>query len=95
MTPSDLLRRPVITEKATAARGAGVYAFAVAPGATKPDVKRAVEAAFKVKVRSVRTMNQPGKKKRLRTQRYGRRPDWKKAIVTLAPGEKIAFFEGL
>lgn len=95
MIASEIVRRPVITEKTTAARGRGVYAFEVAPDATKPEVKRAVETAFKVKVLGVRTMNQPAKKKRLRTMRYGRRPAWKKAIVTLAPGEKIAFFEGL
>lgn len=92
---ADVVRRPLITEKATAQRASGVYAFEVAPDATKGEIARAVEAAFKVKVSRVRTMNQPGKRKRLRRATYGTTPDWKKALVVLRPGEKIPFFEGL
>lgn len=87
--------RPLITEKATAMRVRGVYAFEVDRDASKPQIKQAVEDAFKVKVATVRTMNRLGKRRRLRLATYGKRPDWKKALVTLQAGEKITFFEGL
>ena len=64
------------------------YCFRVALTANKHDIKRAVEAAFKVKVTAVRTMRQEGKFRRLRRD-LGQRPNWKKAIVTLAEGQKI------
>ena len=64
------------------------YCFHVALAANKLEIKRAVETAFKVKVLSVRTMRQEGKMRRLRRD-LGQRPNWKKAIVTLAEGQKI------
>jgi len=90
----EVLRRPLITEKATLLQGQSKYAFEVAGGATKNLVKQAVEAAFKVKVIDVNVMNVSGK-----TKRMGRRvvtnSSWKKAVVTLEPGDKIEFFEGV
>jgi len=89
-----VLRRPLITEKNTDLQIQGKYAFQVAAGATKPQIKQAVEKAFKVRVISVNVMNVSGKRRML-----GRRllvsPSWKKAIVTLQPGDKIEFFESV
>ena len=89
-----VLRRPLITEKVTALKDKDKYAFEVASKATKAQIKEAVEQAFKVKVNRVNVMVVPGK-----TRRFGRRPatssPWKKAIITLAPGHKITFFEGI
>ena len=90
----QVLRRPLITEKTIGLQPQGKYAFEVASEANKPQVKQAVARAFKVKVASVNIMTVPGK-----TRRVGRRlvqtPSWKKAIVTLQPGDKIEFFEGV
>ena len=89
-----VLRRPLITEKNTMLQAQGKYAFEVAGDANKPQVKQAVEKAFKVKVLAVNVMTVPGK-----TRRVGRQQvltqSWKKAIVTLKPGDKIEFFEGV
>ena len=88
------LRRPVITEKATVLQGARKYVFEVAPGANKPQVKEAVERTFNVKVTAVNTMTIQGRWRRMgRTK--GRSRDWKKAVVTLQPGDKIELFEGV
>ena len=79
-----------LTEKATAlAETQNKYLFRVDPGANKHDVKRAVEELFKVSVESVNTMRFEGKRKRERTARYGKRSDWKRAVVTLKEGSKI------
>ncbi|NLT66238.1 MAG: 50S ribosomal protein L23 [Acidobacteria bacterium] len=89
-----ILRTPVITEKSTNLKeGNRTLAFRVVRDANKIEIKDAVEKIFKVKVESVRTANFHGKKRR--QGRYsGRRPDWKKAYVTLKQGEKmIEFFE--
>ena len=90
----EVLRRPLITEKNTALQAQNKYVFEVADGANKPQIKQAVEKAFKVKVSAVNVVSIPGK-----TRRVGRRlvltQPWKKAIVTLRPGEKIEFFEGV
>lgn len=72
----------------------GRYTFEVAPSATKHQIKRAVEAAFDVKVVKVNTMNLRGKRKRY-GPRVKEQPSWKKAIVTLAPGNTITIFEGV
>jgi large subunit ribosomal protein L23 len=72
----------------------GKYAFEVAAEATKPQVKQAVELAFKVKVTGVNVMTVPGKERRL-GRRNVRKPSWKKAVVTLQPGDKIEFFENV
>ena len=95
MRTQDVIRRPLITEKTTLQRElSNTYAFEVARSANKIEVRRAVETQFRVKVAEVRISRVHGKERR--QGRYiGRRPDWKKAIVRLADGEKqIEFFEG-
>ena len=96
MRVQEVIRRPLITEKSTQLRDAkGVIAFEVARDANKIQVKRAVEAQFKVKVAEVRIATVHGKTRR-QGRFVGRRPDWKKAYVRLAEGEKpIEFFEGM
>ena len=90
----EVLRRPVVTEKNTMLLAQGKYTFDVRQEANKPQIKEAVEKAFKVKVVSVNVINVPGK-----MRRGGRRrvmsPPWKKAVVTLEPGQKIELFEGV
>ncbi|MEM8995792.1 MAG: 50S ribosomal protein L23 [Acidobacteriota bacterium] len=95
MRIEEVIRRPLITEKATLQREfAETYVFEVARDANKIEVKRAVEAQFGVKVAEVRTARMHGKLRR-QGRFFGRRPDWKKAYVRLADGEKpIEFFEG-
>ena len=95
MKPTDVIRRPLVTEKTTVAReGSAVIAFEVARDATKIDVKRAVEKLFGSKVAAVRTQIVHGKIKR-QGRFAGARPDWKKAWVRLKAGEKIPeFVEG-
>ncbi len=90
----EILRRPLITEKYTILQAQGKYAFEVAGGANKPQVKQAVEKAFKVEVTAVNMMVVPGKRRRLGKRQLPAHP-WKKAIVTLKPGDKIEFFEGV
>ena len=89
-----IILRPLITEKAQNITGIGKYAFEVDKRANKLQVKEAVEATFDVKVTAVNTCMMKGK-----VRRYGRnatkQPDWKKAIVTLRPGDKIELFEGV
>jgi len=83
------IRRPLITEKGLAVKETeGTLVFDVAPDATKTEVKKAVEALFKVKVIGVRTANVLGKERR-RGKFTGYRPDWKKAYVRLQAGEKL------
>lgn len=96
MRIQEIIRRPLITEKSTVLKDErGIVAFEVDIRANKIEVKRAVEAQFKVKVAEVRSARMHGKKRR--QGRYvGRRPDWKKVYVRLAEGEKpIEFFEGV
>ena len=95
MRVQDVIRRPIITEKTTLLRElSNTYAFEVAMSANKIEVRRAVEVQFKVKVAEVRISRMHGKERR-QGRFVGRRPDWKKALVKLAPGEKqIEFFEG-
>jgi large subunit ribosomal protein L23 len=90
-----LIKGPIITEKTHTQREvANKLTFRVDLKANKIEIRKAVEDIFKVKVLGVNTIRVRGKKKRLgRTQ--GWRPDWKKAVVTLAPGEKISGYEGL
>lgn len=93
MEARDILIRPIVTEKSTALMEQGKYTFRVPLAATKIQIRQAVEQIFKVKVQAVHTMRYEGKLKRMgRTQ--GRRSDWKKAVVTLKPGEAIELFEG-
>jgi large subunit ribosomal protein L23 len=88
-TTYTVIRRPMITEKALAAKEVGnTLVFEVAANASKTEVKQAVEALFKVKVSAVRTANMAGKERR-RGKFAGYRPDWKKAYVRLKAGEKM------
>jgi large subunit ribosomal protein L23 len=90
----DVVKRPLITEKNERAREAArQYAFEVHREATKIQVKQAVEKLFSVHVLAVRTAIARGKTKRV-GRNIGRRPNWKKAFVTLKEGETIALFEG-
>ena len=93
MEARDILIKPIVTEKSTALMEERKYTFCVPLSATKIQIRQAVEQIFKVKVQAVNTMRYEGKLKRMgRTQ--GRRSDWKKAVVTLKPGEAIELFEG-
>lgn len=95
MDARTVLRRPLLTEKATIAREvANEYAFEIDPRANKIDVKRAIEKLFEVKVKSVRTVNRQGKIKRMGIHQ-GRRAAWKKALVTLEEGNTLDLFEGM
>jgi large subunit ribosomal protein L23 len=90
-----LIRGPIITEKTHALREANnKLTLKVDVKANKIEIRKAIETLFKVKVLTVNTIQMMGKKKKL-GKSEGKRPDWKKAIVTLAPGEKIAGYEGL
>ena len=92
--PYDVLRRPLITEKGTLLAESGKYAFQVAPAANKLQIKEAVETAFDVHVTKVNVMVMPSKERRVGRSK-GMTSEWKKAIVTLAPGERIEFFQGV
>jgi large subunit ribosomal protein L23 len=91
--PRDIIVSPVVSEKTYAEAERGKYTFIVAPRATKPDIRRAVETIWGVRVRSVNTMRRRGKTVRRQWVR-GTRPESRRAVVTLQPGEKIAIFEG-
>ena len=94
MIAYDIIRRPVITEKTNTQKEAhNQVSFEVAPEANRIEVQRAVEKIFNVKVTDVHTMHVRGKMKR-RGRILGKRRNWKKAVVTLMPGERIEFFEG-
>ncbi len=90
----DVIVAPVITEKATMASENNQIVFRVAPGATKPQIREAVERLFNVKVKAVNTLNRDGKLKRFRG-RLGRQKSMKKAIVTLQDGHSIDVTTGL
>ena len=90
----EVLRRPLITEKSTVLQADGKYAFEVALEANKPQIRQAVEKAFKVKVTAVNVMTVAGKRRRLGRRQLPAHP-WKKAIVTLKEGDKIELFEGV
>jgi len=96
MKTQEIIRRPLITEKSTVLRDEkNIIAFEVHRDANRIEVKRAVEAQFKVKVADVRILRIHGKVRR-QGKFAGRRPDWKKAYVRLVEGEKqIEFFEGM
>jgi large subunit ribosomal protein L23 len=91
----NIIISPLLTEKGTLLKETdNKILLKVAKDANKIEIKRAVEEIFKVKVEKVRTINCKGKKKRL-GRFEGKRPDWKKAIVTLKKGEKLDFIEGV
>jgi large subunit ribosomal protein L23 len=88
----QIIRRPLVTEKTTLMREENQYIFEVDTRANKIEIEKAVEKLFKVKVLDVRTLNVLGKKKRYGRQQ-GQKSDWKKAIVTVAPGSSIEIFD--
>ena len=91
----QIIRRPLITEKGMRSNEEhNTVVFQVDQRANKLQIKQAVEVLFQVKVLEVNTLNMRGKKKRVR-MREGKRPDWKKAYVTLREGDTITFFEGV
>ncbi len=94
MNPREVIVRPVITEESMKGVEEGRYVFAVHPRATKVDIREAVEKLFRVRVEKVNTLWVRGKKRR-RGRTEGMTSPWKKAVVKLAPGQKIEFFEGL
>jgi large subunit ribosomal protein L23 len=93
-----ILRRPLITEKNTNLMELNQYSFEVDPQANKPQIREAVEKTFNVRVKAVNTLNvKPKPKSRFASRRGGRivgaKPGWKKAVVTLFPGDRIDIFE--
>jgi large subunit ribosomal protein L23 len=91
--PRDVLIRPVVSEKAYALLEGNVYVFQVHTSASKPEIRHAVESIFDVTVTSVNTLNRKGKVRRnRRNNTMGKRPDTKRAIVTLAEGDSIEIF---
>jgi large subunit ribosomal protein L23 len=90
----EVIRAPLVTEKSTLGSEHNQVSFKVPLDATKPEIKVAVEALFKVKVKAVNTLRQRGKMKRFRGIR-GRRPDYKKAFVTLEEGHSIDVTTGI
>src|SRR2546428_34566 len=94
VNPGDVVQGPIITEKGTLVNEQGnQVVFRVHPHANKVEIRQAIESLFRVKVEKVRTSRQLGKVRRV-GRHQGRRPDWKKAYVTLAEGSRIDFFEG-
>ena len=90
----DVIIRPVVSEKSYGLLEDNVYTFVVAPNASKPEIRDAVEAIFEVSVLKVNTMNRKGKRKRdRRSGGWGRRSGQKRALVTLAEGDSIDLFE--
>ena len=91
--PRDVLIAPVISEKSYNFLEDGVYVFRVHPSASKPEIRQAVESVFDVKVANVNTLNRKGKARRNRRNgAIGKRPDTKRAIVTLVEGDSIQIF---
>lgn len=95
MREYEVIKGPVDTEKTNLQKEMlNKVAFEVAPSANRVEIRKAIESIFDVRVASVRTVQVKGKKKR-RGRIIGKRKDWKKAIVSLAPGQRIKFFEGV
>ena len=92
--PRDVLLSPVISEKSYGLLDENKYTFIVRPDANKTQIKIAVEQIFNVKVLGVNTVNRQGKRKRRRGNKLGKRKDTKRAIVSLAPGDRIEIFGG-
>ncbi len=88
---ADLVLRPIVTEKATMLLEQNKYVFEVILKATKPEIKAAIESLFEVKVRSVNTIRPPRKKRRV-GKFLGYKPNYKRAIITLAEGDSITLF---
>ncbi len=90
----EVLRRPIITERSTALSEQGRYTFEVARDANKAQIKDAVQRIFKVDVAAVNTIHVPSKTKRMGKRSVETQP-WKKAVVTVKPGQRIEMFEGV
>lgn len=93
--PLEVVHRPLITEKGTRLSGDNKYLFEVTMAANSMQVKAAIEQAFNVRVTKVNLLNMKGKRKRGRNGRPYHESGWKKAIVTLAEGDKLELFEGV
>ncbi|QGG93864.1 50S ribosomal protein L23 [Actinomarinicola tropica] len=92
--PRDVIIEPIVSEKSYALLDQNVYTFKVAPSASKPEIRDAVQSIFGVRVTNVNTLNRKGKRRRNRRNgTFGSRPDAKRAIVTLAEGDSIDLFE--
>ena len=91
-SPRDIVIRPIVSEKSYAGLDRNTYTFLVAPAANKTEIKEAIQQIWNVRVLNVNTMNRKGKVKRTRTG-AGKRPDQKRAVVTLAAGDRIEIFE--
>ena len=89
----DVIIRPVVSEKSYAGLEQNSYTFLVDKRANKTEIKEAVQQIWNVRVLSVNTINRKGKRKRSRLGMYGKRPDQKRAVVTLAAGDTIEIFE--
>lgn len=95
MNPYQVIKKPLVTEKSLEQKtDMNKVSFVVDRRATKQEIQQAVETIFPVRVLRVNTVKVKGKKRRVR-MKEGKRPDWKKAIVTLREGDRIEFFEGL
>lgn len=92
-TPHEVILHPIITEKSTDNARMGRYTFAVAPDANKIEIAQAIEAIYRVKVQKVTVMNVRGKRRRLGRMPVGETSCWRKALVTLPPGQRIEAFE--
>lgn len=90
----EVLRRPIVSEKSLVLQGSSKYTFEVATGASKHQIKEAVETAFRVNVLGVNVVTVQGSTRKIGRRRVVSSP-WKKAIVTVKPGQKIEFFEGV
>jgi large subunit ribosomal protein L23 len=95
MDHRDVILRPVVSEKSYGLLDANAYTFVVHPDANKVQIRQAVESIFGVKVTKVNTLNRSGKRRRnRRSWTYGKRSDTKRAVITLAAGDRIDLFEG-
>jgi len=95
VNPQQIIQRPLVTERSMVARDTqNKYSFKVHPRSTKPEIRKAVEELFSVRVINVATMNVAGKPKRL-GRSTGYRASWKKAIVTVAAGQKIEIYDAV
>ena len=90
----EIIKQPLVTEKNTILQGQGKYVFEVGLRATKPQIKKAIETIYTVGVTDVNIIGVAGKKKKVKTG-FVMTPSWKKAVVSLKPGDKIELFEGV
>jgi large subunit ribosomal protein L23 len=95
MDPRSVIIAPVVSEKSYALLDQNAYTFTVHPDANKIEIRQAIESIFNVRVEKVNTLNRQGKRKRnRRSWTFGKRPDTKRAVVTLVQGDRIDLFEG-